>query len=383
MTYTEVKRVSTPYLPLKRVLTKRDFHVVTRAFLFSNVVIAAFQVTVLVLAIAVWRSTYIFLFYLPFMVVEWFGALFVSMDWGAWTVEEFGKFKIGQRFYFCELTRDGSRLFSKFRSMTFFFLFIYILIWLRPIMLLVEADSFNGVSSCTRLEPTAQQFRVQENLNTWSYNPNGKFPHGGDDFYVKGRSVMFCPLDLRWGSDNGEQIKGYTLESDGSVNPKKPVEPGYILVGPYARDNKESYPNPGVGAIGLVFGETDLHLNNEDLAQCPALTSRINEFGLPGLGVKVCSSCLQMLRDRTTGAASSIDGLSDCAYDPELPVSFFCNFCPRIFPSIFEGNEGYTVSSLRSQAIWTGLITFSPILRQITIMLLSVYIESNTQGKRE
>lgn len=381
-----------PADPLWASLTTASVKSVQMTFLLTNVVIFSLQLSTLLLAWFSWRSTYVFMLYLPFFAAEWIWGAFAYFRVDHWLLDEFSGFSLGGRFYLCAMPSTGQRTYSKFMSFCFFLLWVYVLIWIREISVLMEAQSWDQVSSCTSGIFTAAEVAAGGGSAAYAYHPRGRFPVGGDDVYQSGTSYMFCPLDVRWGNDTGEVISGFEPGRNGLIlTSATPVSTGgRVAIGAVAKAiSPFPFPNPGIGAVGVLDNVTPSPLNSS-FTQCPAATDgagyHIDSGGqrhvVEHSGRKICSVCLARLRRDNGGAASNQDGLSHCPYDSTLGTDPFCVFCPGIFPSIFLEPEVVEIGALRAQAIWTGLVTFSPVLRELLMVYVGGYVWRHSDRKR-
>ena len=87
--------------------------------------------------------------------------------------------------------------------------------------------------------------------------------------------------------NNALGIISYSLVSPGVLNYSNPIAGGYVSTRP------QDYPNPGLGNADGVFIDTPV-----DPAFCPGVVFRLNPQGIIGLGLPICPSCLQCMRNK-------------------------------------------------------------------------------------
>ena len=355
------KKEEKKYTRLIYTLFETQYHTVESVIVWTLIITIAFQIVFLILARFLWQSDYLFYFYLFPFVVEWGFALSVLWAFQDVAVEEIGTFSFAGRFYFCFITKF-SLPFTKYLSITFFLFFIYFLIWMRPLFIHLDAQTVSGRSSCSILRATGRTF-----------NPNGIFPFLGEDEYNLETSYTFCPLNLEFGGDNLEDIKGFdrisgVLEFDQTGT--------FACIGS-EQQCKDAYPNPG---RGIESATKSSKLSNA--ACCPSVTSTPDVSTGGFKSRKICSSCLQRLAQ--DNGNNLPEGHEHCPFDPNGGTSFFCAFCPGIW---INDEEKFTEQDLLDQAIVSGVITFLPFAREFVFLIVGVVIEKlrkkNKQKEKE
>ncbi len=236
---------------------------------------------------------------------------------------------------------------------------VYILaIWFRPFGLYSSINGYKHIGTKHFSSLAGQSTCNRDFITDSPYNPNGAFPH---DLYGRKYDVnvpgIYCTLDAEYAAPNykANYIIGYKRYS--TIQPVKNIDcsnptgasQGYLAIECEDRSFLlKSFPDLSIGVnqpVDIVFS------TNVDSSFCPGNTPNLQCFHpltllpvpstsdvcvggkcpyKPGKPTKICSECLDYLRDRL-GVTDGPEGYEHCPYNPyplENRTVGACSFCP-------------------------------------------------------